>query len=110
MAGIIRLESYQATVSANSKATVVELTPPQGHTYRILEIAFSLSGAGYFEIYINEQRLTEHLYKDAIDIDKRRILVNWELKQGDKLKIIAYDTSGSTNTATVFIVYEDVTS
>ena len=107
MPGLIRLLGKKVTVSANSSATVIELSPPKDKVYRVIEVAFSLSGSGYFEVYINEQRIVEKIEKEAIDIDSRRIVVNWELRQGDKLKIIAKDTSGSSNTAACLVVFEE---
>lgn len=105
---MIKIKGDSVSVSANAvEADVLTLTPPKDKVYKILELALEASGAGYFAIYFNSDKICEKLEKDALNIDKRRILVDWKLEEGDTLKIVFTDTSGSANTARYLIVYSE---
>ena len=106
---VVRIQADSVSIDANAKeASVVTLSPPEGKVYNILEIALGASGAGYFSIYIQNQRIAHPLDKDALALDSRRILVDWSLKQGEELKIVFTDKSGASNTAKYLIVFEEV--
>jgi len=106
---MIRIKADSVSISANAKeALVAEFTPPKDKKYQFLEIALKAVGAGYFSVYYNQERICDKIEKDALTIDERRILIDWELQYGDKVKIVFTDTSGATNTARYIVVYKQV--
>ena len=105
---VTRIKADSVSIDANAvEATVLELTPPTGKQYKVLELALQAAGAGYFRIYLNNDKICGPLDKDALAIDPRRILVDWVLNPGDVLKIVFTDTSGAANTGRYLIVYEE---
>ena len=106
----IRIKGDSISINASAvEATVVEFSPPEGVEWHFLEITLQATGAGYYRIYINNEKICDKIDKDAAAIDARRILVDWSLKVGDVLKIVFTDTSGAANTARYLVVYSEIT-
>jgi hypothetical protein len=105
---VIRIEADTVSVPANAKEQLIaSFTPPSGKVQNFLEIGLSASGAGYFSIYFSTEKICRKIEKTALDIDKRRILVDWSLKVGDRLDIVFTDTSGAANSASYIAVFEE---
>ena len=105
---MIRILGDTKSISANAtRATVVELQAPDGKKYKVVEIALKAAGTGYFEIFYDTHRICEKISKGSLDIDSRRIVVDWEIQPGHKLGIYFTEQSGSANTAYYLLVFEE---
>jgi len=105
---VVRIEGNSVSISANAKeAEVVTLMPPEEKKYKVLEIALEATGDGYFSIYIGTNKICDKIERNALNIDKRRILVDWELSSSTPLKVVFTDESGSANTARYLIVFSE---
>jgi len=105
---MIRILGDTVSVSANAQRdTVVELQAPEGKKYKVVEIALSATGTGYFEIFYDTDRICEKISKGALGIDSRRIVVDWEIQPGHKLGIYFTEQSGSANTVYYLLVFEE---
>jgi len=106
---MIRIKADSVSITPNAvEAEVLKLEPRKDRKIQVLEIALKAVGDGFFTIYFNQEKICDPLEKNALEIDLRRILVDWELAYGDRLIIVFTDKSGATNTARYLIVYKEV--
>ncbi|MCD6131184.1 MAG: hypothetical protein J7J61_03655 [Candidatus Hydrothermae bacterium] len=107
---------FKVTLSANAVETTLssrkegdELRAREGEIIRVLEVGAYLQGDGYVYGYASEKRVFE-FDKDAYADTNHRVVTNIELRPGESLKFTGTDTSGSSNTVAVLVVFERTTA
>jgi len=106
----IRIKSiFKELADGSTETELGEITVKSGHRYNVLEILPVVPSNSWLYVYIESDRVAE-IHGDLISKDNRRIVVNWSLGPGTKLKVSGTNASGAAAKVGAIIIYDDVTA
>jgi hypothetical protein len=82
------------------------LTCPKGHTFQCKEIGFGLTTDGQVRVFLEDEQLVTYNF-DADD-DRRRVVIDWELKEGMELRVYGDNNNAGAQDVGYTLVYDDV--
>lgn len=109
---MIKIETFTKSVSSNSSEDLksnlsgTELTPASGKVIDVKEIGGNVTSDGRIKVFIEGEQITS-IKDNALASVENRILIDWSIAEGEELKIVGEDQSGSSNEMNVTLVFNE---